>query len=198
LTRRKPGIPFIPAGVASELKGFDMGRDMEEIDKLAKMSSKLLAHLAAKMNIPEAVFSEGELISASNTERNSIEWILIYANILQKYIAESKNGDVFELREIIDWSTVYGYMLRSFEGFATGKVFDPVANGKKGGIKRHEKMTELQLFAIEKYRAGQWKSANQASHALKDSIIKHGRGMRAYLSEENAQRTIAEWFRKSA
>lgn len=71
------------------------------------------------------------------------------------------------------------------------------ALGKAGAARRHAPMTTLRAWAIEEYHAGEWKSANQAAHALKDSVIKHGRTINAHLSEENAQRTIAEWFRKS-
>lgn len=70
-------------------------------------------------------------------------------------------------------------------------------NGKAGATNRHAPMAALRSWAIEKYKAGEWKSANQAAHSLKESIIKHGRTINAHLSEENAQRTIAEWFRKS-
>lgn len=71
------------------------------------------------------------------------------------------------------------------------------AIGKAGAEKRHAPNTALREWTIERYRAGDWKSANQAAHALKDSVIAHGRTIGAVLSEENAQRTIAEWIRKS-
>lgn len=70
--------------------------------------------------------------------------------------------------------------------------------GKAGAQKRHAPMAALRSWALEKYRAGEWQSANQAAHTLKESVIEHGRMINAYLSEANAQRTIAEWFRKSA
>lgn len=71
------------------------------------------------------------------------------------------------------------------------------AMGKAGAQKRHAPMAALRSWAIERYQVGDWQSANQAAHALKDSVIEHGRTISAHLSEENAQRTIAEWFRKS-
>jgi hypothetical protein len=70
-------------------------------------------------------------------------------------------------------------------------------NGLLGANKRHAPMRALTEWAIEKYKAGNWKSANQAAHDLKDAVVAHGRTINAHLSEENAQRTIAEWFRKS-
>jgi hypothetical protein len=70
--------------------------------------------------------------------------------------------------------------------------------GKAGAKKRVDPMNNLRLWAIEKYKEkDDWKSANQAAHTLKESVIKHGRTINARLTEENAQRTIAEWFRKS-
>lgn len=71
------------------------------------------------------------------------------------------------------------------------------AIGKAGAIKRHAPMTTLREWAVKKYQAGKWSSANQAAHDLKICVIEHGRTIGAHLSEENAQRTIAEWFRKS-
>jgi hypothetical protein len=76
--------------------------------------------------------------------------------------------------------------------------FDFSAMGRAGAEKRHAPMTALRSWAVERYEAGEWQSANQAAHTLKDSVIKHGRTINAHLTEANAQRTIAEWFRKSA
>lgn len=76
--------------------------------------------------------------------------------------------------------------------------FNFSAMGKVGAQKRHAPMAALRTWAIERYRTGKWQSANQAAHTLKESVIKHGRTINAHLTEENAQRTIAEWFRKSA
>jgi len=79
---------------------------------------------------------------------------------------------------------------------ARAETFNFSAMGKAGAKKRHAPMATLRSWAIERYQAGEWQSANQAAHSLKESIIKHGRTINAHLSEENAQRTIAEWFRK--
>lgn len=70
-------------------------------------------------------------------------------------------------------------------------------NGKKGTEKRHAPMRELRAWAVDQYRAKKWPSANNAAHELRDLIIEHGRTINAILKKENAQRTIAEWFRKS-
>lgn len=70
--------------------------------------------------------------------------------------------------------------------------------GKNGAKKRHASMNKLRDWAVVKYRAGTWPSANQAAHELKDSVIQHGRTIGANLEPQNAQRTIANWFRRSA
>jgi hypothetical protein len=80
---------------------------------------------------------------------------------------------------------------------ARAENFNFSAMGKAGALKRHRPMAELRSWAIERYREGEWQSENKLEHALREPIIKHGRTINAYLTEENAQRTIAEWFRKS-
>ncbi|MFP5381000.1 MAG: hypothetical protein ACLGG4_01925, partial [Gammaproteobacteria bacterium] len=60
------------------------------------------------------------------------------------------------------------------------------AMGRAGAQKRHAPMAELRSWAIEKYKAGEWQSANQAAHALVDSVIKHGRSINAHLTAQNA------------
>ncbi len=70
--------------------------------------------------------------------------------------------------------------------------------GKSGAEKRHRPMRDLRTWATEQYQAGQWQSANQAAHQLQDRAIAHGRTIGAHLTETNAQRTLADWFRKSA
>ena len=72
------------------------------------------------------------------------------------------------------------------------------ALGKNGANKKHSPIKELRRWTIELYKAGKWPSANQAAHMLKDKVIAHGKTIEAYLSPANAQRTIAEWIRKSA
>ncbi|MGQ5488793.1 hypothetical protein ACUH78_08070 [Thauera sp. ZXT1-4] len=70
--------------------------------------------------------------------------------------------------------------------------------GAIGAAKRHTPMKKLREWTVEQYRAGEWPSANKAAHDLKESVMAHGRTIGANLSPENAQRTIAEWMRKSA
>lgn len=69
-------------------------------------------------------------------------------------------------------------------------------NGKAGVEKKNAPLRELEKWARAQYMAGNWPSANKAAHDLQHRIVAHGRSIGARLSEQNAQRTIAGWFRK--
>lgn len=69
--------------------------------------------------------------------------------------------------------------------------------GKSGANKRHAPMAMLKARTIKRYREGDWPSANKAAHALKRIVMEYGKTIGAHLTEENAQRTIANWIRKS-
>lgn len=71
-------------------------------------------------------------------------------------------------------------------------------NGKAGALKRHEKTKELKAWTLQKYKAGTWKSANQAASDLVSEVLVQSQKIGANLAKSNAQRTIAEWIRKSA
>jgi hypothetical protein len=109
------------------------------------------------------------------------------------------NSEARAIRHLSTLNFLLGFLssngLREFNDEQQAKFFSSL--GRDGAQKRHAPMAALRSWAIEGYKAGEWKSANQAAHALKDSVIRHGRTIGAHLSEENAQRTIAEWFRKS-
>lgn len=79
----------------------------------------------------------------------------------------------------------------------TAARIDYSAMGAKGAKKRHARMKELEKWAIVQYRVKTWPSANKAAYELKDCVMAHGRNIGANLTPDNAQRTIAEWFRKS-
>lgn len=68
--------------------------------------------------------------------------------------------------------------------------------GRSGARKRYAQMRELEAWTLSEYRRGNWKSANQAAHALKDAVLAQSRTLEANLTESNAQRTIAEWINK--
>jgi hypothetical protein len=78
-----------------------------------------------------------------------------------------------------------------------GIPFDFSALGAKGAAKRHAPMKQLEAYAVSLYDPNEWKSANQAAHALQVKIMEYGRLINAPLTPSNAQRTIAEWFRKN-
>lgn len=86
-------------------------------------------------------------------------------------------------------------------GFITAKLLmrprDLSKLGKLGAQSRHASMRALKEWVLSEYHGGNWKSANQAAHALKAAVIQHGRSIGASLSDENAQRTIAGWISKS-
>jgi len=76
--------------------------------------------------------------------------------------------------------------------------FDFSALGAAGAAKRHSPIRALREYAVSLYDPNEWKSANQAAHELMDKIMAHGRSINARLAPSNAQRTIAEWFRKKS
>lgn len=69
--------------------------------------------------------------------------------------------------------------------------------GKSGAFKRHKPMRLLEKWTLDQYQIGKWPSANAAAHDLKDEVIAHGKTINAHLTITNAQRTIADWIRKS-
>lgn len=69
------------------------------------------------------------------------------------------------------------------------------ALSEKGVAARHAKTRELKAFAVARYREKRWASANDAANKLKDEVTAEGKRIGAVLSDSNAQRTIAEWFR---
>jgi hypothetical protein len=73
--------------------------------------------------------------------------------------------------------------------------FDFSALGKSGAVVRHGPMRALRAYAVSLYNPQEWKSANQAAHALSEKIMDYGRTRNAILQPANAQRTIAGWFR---
>ncbi|TWC67528.1 hypothetical protein [Herbaspirillum sp. SJZ099] len=71
-------------------------------------------------------------------------------------------------------------------------------NGRAGAQKRHAKTAELKAWTLEKYKEGSWKSANQAASELVSDVLVQSQKIGAHLTKSNAQRTIAEWIRKSS
>lgn len=73
--------------------------------------------------------------------------------------------------------------------------------GTAGADKRNEPYRKLQTWTISEYEKlklnGKAPSANRVAYLLKDKVVAHGREIGASLSEQNAQRTIAEWIRKA-
>jgi len=80
---------------------------------------------------------------------------------------------------------------------ASVERFDFSALGKTGAAVRHGPMNALRDYALSLYNPREWRSANEAAHALQGQVMDHGRTINAILRPSNAQRTVAEWFRKS-
>ncbi|MCS0583400.1 hypothetical protein NX784_17555 [Massilia pinisoli] len=76
--------------------------------------------------------------------------------------------------------------------------FNFSAFGRRGAVARHRPMSALRDYALSLYNPREWKSASQAAYALQGQIMEHGRTINAVLQPTNAQRTIAEWFRKKS
>lgn len=76
-------------------------------------------------------------------------------------------------------------------------LVDFSALGASGAKVRHAPMAEVRKWAISLYREKTWPSANAAAFELADQVVKYAREIGANLSPFNAQRTIAEWIRKS-
>jgi hypothetical protein len=122
------------------------------------------------------------------------------------------NGNEFPIGDVVEHQAVclllayrcLCYCLKATNGAApmieeaaSPPMHDFSALGKAGAAKRHAAMRLLKSYAIALYKAGKWPSANHAAHELKDRIIAYGMTIEVKLSLPNAQRTIAEWFRKS-
>lgn len=73
--------------------------------------------------------------------------------------------------------------------------------GKKGANERHAPMRKTKEFAISHYKdnleENQWPSINFAAFTMIDEVMQYAERVGARLSRANAQRTIAEWIRKS-
>lgn len=168
---------------------FDIERNEKSLEELQGESQQLMAAiLDQKQFSPTEKTMRGGAALAIGLARRAIE----------QDDPDESLGDFVNL--LIMGGVGIGMMLGAYGGekkiSLLLKQFYAVA-GKAGAERRHAKTASLRAWATEKYKAGKWKSANQAAHALRDSILKHGRTIGAKLSEENAQRTIAEWFRKS-
>jgi hypothetical protein len=115
----------------------------------------------------------------------------LYLSLLTGGYHEEENALIYK-RLLIRLGIFYG------GGFENKKpLFDHVEIGKKGAIKRHEKMNELKEWAIELYSQNEWKSANYAAEILKSEIMQQGEKIGARLIPNNAQRTISQWFRSA-
>jgi hypothetical protein len=126
----------------------------------------------------------------------------------QAELLETSGVTIEEVREHTAACLLYGYQAVLFAyrlergegptmqeqvGFATVNF---AHLGTKGAAVRHGPMNKLKEWAVSRYSSREWKSANDAAYNLSAEIVEYGRTIGATLSPSNAQRTIAEWFRK--
>lgn len=71
------------------------------------------------------------------------------------------------------------------------------SNGKKGAMAAHAPKLALREWATQLYRKKEWISPPVAARALKEEIMAHGKKLGFSLKEDNALRTITEWFREA-
>lgn len=108
----------------------------------------------------------------------------------------------YEERSLCDFAMYTGIasaVCMKYKAKRTGSHLEGIFShlGRKGALVRHTPMRNLRDWTIAQYNSGSFKSANAAAHALAGRVVAYGRTINANLSEENAQRTIAEWIRKS-
>ncbi|MGE5470293.1 MAG: hypothetical protein ACM3X0_05790 [Bacteroidota bacterium] len=164
---------------------------------------------------------EEEIPPAVNRHLSASEQMAVYGlsvlsdglddipDISEKLIEEKKVSK----EELSEWSTealleayqalVFAQKLDQSYSPETGKqsrakLVDFSALGAAGAKKRHAPQAELKKWAIEKYRAKKWQSANEAAHALTTEVVAYSVSIGAFLKPSNAQRTIYSWFLKSA
>ena len=176
--------------ILSYMPGVDMDACIEYWisdlgEEVILLEKKDLIRLLAKVELIFH-FRQDEQTNCAVEKYRAIEGLLSGKEPLIHSFSESTKTEVSELIE--DIKNIVE---------AKGKTRQS-ALGKNGAIKKHASMKELRGYAIELYKADKWSSANQAAHMLKDKVIAHGKTIEAYLSPANAQRTIAEWIRKSA
>lgn len=71
------------------------------------------------------------------------------------------------------------------------------SNGKKGADASHAKKRALREWALGLYGENTWISSAAAAKSLKSKIVDHGKKLGVRLSEDNAERTITQWFREA-
>ncbi|EKS73137.1 hypothetical protein BURK_001680 [Burkholderia sp. SJ98] len=150
----------------------------------------------------DAPGSASDLVSASRSSTHSKSEILgplsMFALAHDVSVRKFDEGDAEEgLRSLVLASQLLGQALERYRIFRSTQQ-----TTKQGAAQRHTSMSLLRDWAVQLYLDGpgegkSWPSANSAAHTLKKRIIDRGRLIGANLAESNAQRTIAEWFRKS-
>ncbi len=132
-------------------------------------------------------------------------WTWAYRDLEPKWENEDElklaGWGSLEERTLCDFAMYTGIAAAACQAYCNRNSESKVDNifshlGRKGAVTRHAPMRNLRDWAVSQYKTGNWRSANAAAHALTPLVIDHGKKIGAFLTQENAQRTIAEWFRK--
>ena len=142
-----------------------------------------------------------ELESKTLTERFIALGVHLHISILCGQYSEPERVYLYRILLIrfgLYYSGIWDSPARTWgaQQVAGAKQIDFAELGRRGAVIRHEKKRQLRESALLLFKERQWPSANSAAFELKDRIVAEGKKMGVTLSEQNAQRTIAEWFRK--
>jgi hypothetical protein len=194
---------------------------VESIKRQGQRLEEQTFEVAGKLGIEKKSLESGELIDSIKDDLDKAPTIsdelrrkllpgalltMIYgcATLCKKADELSTTGEVVgeAWAALLDFICHGFYCLGLIQGIhdreAEASLREVFSNlGKAGAAVRHMPMKKLRDWTLDQYTSGSWSSANAAAHALKGATIAHGKTINAYLAEENAQRTIAEWIRDS-
>jgi hypothetical protein len=139
-----------------------------------------------------------------NPDRDSFDVSCAFISKMQKSTHLHTSQKIYSIDELRELSQIELLLQLSrarnskIKSMLTGIIKEQTThakrNGKKGSTVRHAPTNELKAWMLQRYSEGKWPSANKAAYDLKEIVITHGKTINAHLTEENAQRTIAEWI----
>ncbi len=88
-------------------------------------------------------------------------------------------------------------VIESELGEPPGQKVDMREAGKKGGVARADKYKKLEEKAVSMYATGNFKSMLQAAKKITPDLFKEAEKFGIRLSEDNAERTVYGWIRKT-
>lgn len=194
---------------------------VESIKRQGQRLEELTFEVAGKLGIEKKSLESSELIDSIKDDLDNAPTIsdelrrkllpgalltMIYgcATLCKKADELSATGEVVGEA----WAALQDFICHGFYGLgliqgvgdreAETSLKEVFSNlGKAGAKVRNIPMNKLRDWTLDQYTKGSWSSANAAAHALRGAAIAHGKTINAHLTEQNAQRTIAEWIRDS-